>query len=111
MSNSLSSRRLQTDPSLAQAYLDHERGRLQANAEEAAFEAERQDTLRLCEQIINQSFPEAPETRERFLSMLRLRFVDGATLTQLASALHLSFNEARALEQQVLVFLRREMTP
>jgi len=109
MSISLSSRRLQTDPSLARDYREYETGRQLSNEDDAQREADRLETLRLCEQILRERFAEDGATQARYLSVLHLRFKDGALLSELAGRLGVSPSEAREIEQELLTLLREEL--
>lgn len=109
MAKSISLQRLQTDPNLAQAYLDHEIDRRMTNESDLEHEIEVQDALCDCERIINQSGKTKPAERERFLTVLRLRFVQGATLEELGAALNVTRERARQIEQRLLFLLRREI--
>jgi len=109
MAKSISIYRLQTDPSLAQAYLDHEIDRRLANDDSPDHALDVADALGLCERIINESSKTKSGERERFLTVLRLRFLEGATLEELGAALNLTRERARQIEQRLLFLLRREI--
>jgi len=110
MAKSISLQRLQTDPSLAQAYLDHEIDRRLSNVESSDRALQTNDALALCEKIISESNNAEIAQRERYLTVLRLRFVQGATLEELGAALSVTRERARQIEQRLLsLLLRREI--
>jgi len=109
MAKSISLQRLQDDPYLAQAYIDYEIDRRMDNEGNPEHEIEVQDALRDCERIINQSSRTEPAERERFHTVLHLRFVQGVTLEELGAALNVTRERARQIEQRLLSLLRREI--